>query len=311
MNILGIDLGGSRVKLAILDAGRVKELKVFPISRGLPMGAVLDAIEAQAKRMAGIAECQGVGFAYPGLVDMENQRVLCINDKYADAAETDFSRWAWERFGLKLLLINDAAAALCGEMTYGAGRGHDSGALLMVGTGVGTAVWVQGRLLTILAEISNARKVLEIGTFTGYSATCLAYGLPEEGHIDTLEINDELEDLIREGWSRAGVEGKITLHIGDARKTIATLEGPYDLVYIDANKREYSEYYDLVFDLVRPGGLILADDVLWDGKLWQDPLPQDKQTLGIAAFNDKVMADPRVESVLLPIRDGLNVIRKK
>ena len=170
---------------------------------------------------------------------------------------------------------------------------------------------VQGRLLTILAEISNARNVLEIGTFTGYSATCLAYGLPEEGHIDTLEINDELEDLIREGWSRAGVKDKITLHIGDARKTIATLEGPYDLVYIDANKREYSDYYDLVFDLVRPGGLILADDVLWDGKLWQDPLPQDKQTLGIAAFNDKVMADPRVESVLLPIRDGLNVIRKK
>ncbi|MBP5218252.1 MAG: class I SAM-dependent methyltransferase [Bacteroidales bacterium] len=170
---------------------------------------------------------------------------------------------------------------------------------------------VQGRLLTILAEISNARQVLEIGTFTGYSATCLAYGLPEDGHIDTLEINDELEDLIREGWSRAGVEDKITLHIGDARKTLATLEGPYDLVYIDANKREYSEYYDLVFDLVRPGGLILADDVLWDGKLWQDPLPQDKQTLGIAAFNDKVMADPRVESVLLPIRDGLNVIRKK
>ena len=170
---------------------------------------------------------------------------------------------------------------------------------------------VQGRLLTILAEISNARKVLEIGTFTGYSATCLAYGLPEDGHIDTLEINDELEDLIREGWSRAGVEGKITLHIGDARKTLTSLEGPYDLVYIDANKREYSDYYDLVFDLVRPGGLILADDVLWDGKLWQDPLPQDKQTLGIAAFNDKVMADPRVESVLLPIRDGLNVIRKK
>lgn len=170
---------------------------------------------------------------------------------------------------------------------------------------------VQGRLLTILAEISNARNVLEIGTFTGYSATCLAYGLPEDGHIDTLEINDELEDLIREGWSRAGVDAKISLHIGDARKTLATLQGPYDLVYIDANKREYSEYYDLVFDLVRPGGLILADDVLWDGKLWQDPLPQDKQTQGIAAFNDKVMADPRVESVLLPIRDGLNVIRKR
>lgn len=170
---------------------------------------------------------------------------------------------------------------------------------------------VQGRLLTMLAEISNARKILEIGTFTGYSATCFAFGIPEDGHIDTLEINDELEDLIKEGWSRAGVDGKISLHIGDARMTLASLEGPYDLVYIDANKREYSEYYDLVFDLVRSGGLILADDVLWDGKLWQDPLPQDKQTLGIAAFNDKVMADTRVESVLLPIRDGLNVIRKK
>ena len=148
MDILGIDLGGSRVKLAIVDAGRVKELKVFPISRGLPMGAVLDAIEAQAKGMAGIAHCRGVGFAYPGLVDMQNRRVLCINDKYTDAAETDFSGWAKERLGLELLLINDAAAALCGEMTYGAGRGHDSGALLMVGTGVGTAAWSQGRLLT-------------------------------------------------------------------------------------------------------------------------------------------------------------------
>lgn len=148
MDILGIDLGGSRVKLAIVDAGHVKELKVFPISRGLPMSAVLDAMEAQAKGMAGIAHCRGVGFAYPGLVDMQNQRVLCINDKYTDAAETDFSRWARERFGLELLLINDAAAALCGEMTYGAGRGHDSGALLMVGTGVGTAAWSQGKLLT-------------------------------------------------------------------------------------------------------------------------------------------------------------------
>ena len=148
MDILGIDLGGSRVKLAIVDAGHVKELKVFPISRGLPMSAVLDAMEAQAKGMAGIARCKGVGFAYPGLVDMQNRRVLCINDKYTDAAEIDFSRWARERFGLELLLINDAAAALCGEMTYGAGRGHDSGALLMVGTGVGTAAWSQGKLLT-------------------------------------------------------------------------------------------------------------------------------------------------------------------
>ena len=148
MRILGIDLGGSRVKLAIMEAGCVRELKIFPISHDLSMGAALDAIEAQAGSMAGIAGCEGIGFAYPGIVDMGNRRVVCINDKYTDAAQTDFARWAKERFGLELILINDAAAALCGEMAYGAGRGCDSAALLMVGTGVGTAAWSQGRLLT-------------------------------------------------------------------------------------------------------------------------------------------------------------------
>lgn len=170
---------------------------------------------------------------------------------------------------------------------------------------------VQGRFLTMLAQISGAERVLEIGTFTGYSSTCFAYGIKEGGMVDTLEINDELEDLIREGWERAGVRDRITLHIGDAKETLRTLSGPYDIVYMDANKREYCDYYDLIFDLVRPGGLILADDVLWDGKLWQDPMPSDKQTLGIAAFNDMVAADSRVESVILPWRDGLNIIRKK
>ena len=170
---------------------------------------------------------------------------------------------------------------------------------------------VQGRFLTMLARISGAERVLEIGTFTGYSSTCFAYGIKEGGMVDTLEINDELEDLIREGWERAGVRDRITLHIGDAKQTLRTLSGPYDIVYMDANKREYCDYYDLILDLVRPGGLILADDVLWDGKLWQDPMPSDKQTLGIAAFNDMVAADSRVESVILPWRDGLNIIRKK
>ena len=170
---------------------------------------------------------------------------------------------------------------------------------------------VQGRFLTMLARISGAERVLEIGTFTGYSSTCFAYGIKEGGMVDTLEINDELEVLIREGWERAGVRDRITLHIGDAKETLRTLSGPYDIVYMDANKREYCDYYDLIFDLVRPGGLILADDVLWDGKLWQDPMPSDKQTLGIAAFNDMVAADSRVESVILPWRDGLNIIRKK
>lgn len=170
---------------------------------------------------------------------------------------------------------------------------------------------VQGRFLTMLARISGAERVLEIGTFTGYSSTCFAYGIKEGGMVDTLEINDELEDLILEGWERAGVRDRITLHIGDAKETLRTLSGPYDIVYMDANKREYCDYYDLIFDLVRPGGLILADDVLWDGKLWQDPMPSDKQTLGIAAFNDMVATDSRVESVILPWRDGLNIIRKK
>lgn len=172
---------------------------------------------------------------------------------------------------------------------------------------------VQGRFLTMLVEMLRPESILEIGTFTGYSAVCLAAGLPQGGHLDTLEANDELEELILEGFDRAGLADRITLHIGDARQTLAELAGKrlYDMVYIDANKRDYCEYYELVFDMVRPGGFILADNVLWDGKVCQDPLPQDRQTIGIARFNDMIMADPRVESVILPVRDGLNIIRKK
>ncbi|MBQ8808767.1 MAG: O-methyltransferase [Bacteroidales bacterium] len=184
---------------------------------------------------------------------------------------------------------------------------------------------IQGELLRIIVQTSGAKRILELGTFTGYSAISLASALPEDGHLDTLELNDELEDLILEGFDRAGLSGKIALHIGDCKETLQRFrtemgltEGStadsamlYDIVYMDANKREYCEYYDLVFDMVRPGGLILADNVLWDGKVCQDPLPQDKQTLGIARFNDMVSSDPRVESVILPLRDGLNIIRKK
>ena len=148
MKILGIDLGGSRVKLAIVEAGRVEELKIFPISPDIPMRAVLDAIETQAEAMAGIAGCQGIGFAYPGVVDAQHQRVVGSNGKYMDAAEIDYALWAKERFGLSLILTNDAIAALCGEMAYGAGRGYDSAVLLMVGTGIGTAACSQGRMLT-------------------------------------------------------------------------------------------------------------------------------------------------------------------
>ena len=173
---------------------------------------------------------------------------------------------------------------------------------------------VQGRFLKMIVEMCGARRVLELGSFTGYSGICLASGLPEDGHLDTLEINDELEDLILEGFSRAGLRERISLHIGDCLETLKRFreEGrePYDLVFIDANKRDYPEYYELVFDLVRPGGWILADNVLWDGTVALDPLPQDRETLGIDSFNRRVASDPRVESVIIPIRDGLNLIHK-
>ena len=173
---------------------------------------------------------------------------------------------------------------------------------------------VQGRFLKMIVEMCGARRVLELGSFTGYSGICLASGLPEDGHLDTLEINDELEDLILEGFSRARLRERISLHIGDCLETLKRFreEGrePYDLVFIDANKRDYPEYYELVFDLVRPGGWILADNVLWDGKVALDPLPQDRQTLGIDSFNRRVASDPRVESVIIPLRDGLNLIHK-
>ena len=174
----------------------------------------------------------------------------------------------------------------------------------------------QGQLMRMIAQMCGAKRILELGTFTGYSAICLASALPEDGHLDTLELNDELEDLILEGFEKAGLADRISLHIGDCKETLQKMrsqmtDGLYDIVYIDANKREYCEYYELVFDMIRPGGLILADNVIWDGKVCQDPLPQDKQTLSIVRFNDMVAKDHRVESVILPIRDGLNIIRKK
>ena len=129
---------------------------------------------------------------------------------------------------------------------------------------------IQGELLRIIVQTTGAKRILELGTFTGYSAISLASALPEDGHLDTLELNDELEDLILEGFDRSGLSGKIDLHIGDCKETLKSFrqqDRQYDLVYMDANKREYCEYYDLVFDMIRPGGLILADKVLWDGKV--------------------------------------------
>lgn len=173
---------------------------------------------------------------------------------------------------------------------------------------------VEGKLMEMMSGMIQPKNILEIGAFTGYSAICLARGLKEGGMLDSLELNDELEDLILQAHERAGLSDKITLHIGDAKQTLKDLKEQgkmYDLVFIDANKREYPAYYDLVFDMVRPGGYILADNVLWDGKVYQDNVPQDAQTQGIFRFNEIVKEDPRVENVIIPLRDGMNLIRKK
>lgn len=167
-----------------------------------------------------------------------------------------------------------------------------------------------GALLGEFVRMTGAKRVLELGVFTGYSSICLASALPGDGKLDSIEVNDELEDLIREGYERAGVQNKINLVFGDAKEVMDSLEGPYDLIYIDANKREYIAYYQSAMELLRLGGYIIADNVLWDGKVYEEEPPRDAQTRGLMAFNDLVAGDPRVENFILPLRDGLNIIRK-
>lgn len=168
-----------------------------------------------------------------------------------------------------------------------------------------------GAFLRHMTLMLEPKRVLELGVFTGYSSICIASALEEGSVLDSVEINDELEDLIREGYRRAGVSGKINLMFGDAKEILDTLSGPYDLIYIDANKREYIAYYQSALELLRPGGYIVADNVLWDGKVYDENPPRDAQTRGIMAFNDLVANDPRVENFILPLRDGLNIIRKR
>jgi len=168
---------------------------------------------------------------------------------------------------------------------------------------------VEGELLHILVKMLKPKRALELGVFTGYSSICIASALLQEGHLLALEINDEFEDLIREGYAKAGVSDKITLVFGDAAQSLQTLGGEYDFVFIDANKREYCKYYDLLIDKVCSGGVIIADNVLWDGKVLTDS--SDAQTLGIENFNSLVASDPRVENVIVPLRDGINLIRKR
>jgi predicted O-methyltransferase YrrM len=168
-----------------------------------------------------------------------------------------------------------------------------------------------GSFLTLLVQMIRPRNVLEIGTFTGYSAICLSQGLAPGGSMDALEINDELEPIILEGFKRAGIQGKVRLIIGDALVSLDSLAGnTYDLVYIDANKREYTRYYEKVVPIVRSGGYIIADNVLWDGKVFREEIPSDPQGAEIVRFNTIVKEDHRTENFILPLRDGLNIIRK-
>lgn len=170
---------------------------------------------------------------------------------------------------------------------------------------------LQGRLLKMFCRMIQPKYILEIGTYTAYATLCLAEGASDDAHIHTIEVNDELEDFIMKHLHKSKLKDKIHLHIGDAIQIIPTIDCIFDLVFIDANKRHYCEYYDLIFDKVRSGGLIIADNTLWDGKVLETPHTTDKQTIGIQAFNDMLAKDNRVEKVILPIRDGLTLIWKK
>jgi len=167
---------------------------------------------------------------------------------------------------------------------------------------------LQGQLLRLLSTMIQPRLALEIGTFTGYSAICIAGGLAPGGILHTIEANAELRYIIEKYVAEAGLADRIQLHLGNALEIISTLDGPFDLVWIDAGKLDYADYYDLVFDKVSPGGYIMADNVLWSGKVIAEN--RDADTLALHEFNQKIHADPRVENIILPIRDGILLARK-
>lgn len=169
----------------------------------------------------------------------------------------------------------------------------------------------QGRLLAMIAHMILPQRILEIGTYTGYSALCFAEGLAEGGKITTVDINEELEEFVRGYIEKAGMDDKIEYILGDAMQLIPEIDETFDLVFIDADKENYCNYYDLVFDKVRPGGYILADNVLWSGKVVGEYEAADRDTRILMDYNAKVQSDPRVENILLPIRDGLMLARKK
>ena len=169
---------------------------------------------------------------------------------------------------------------------------------------------IQGRLLKFLVKMIRPRRILEIGTFTGYSGLCMAEGLDDDGKLYTFEVEDELEDFTRRWIEGSQFADKIEFIIGDALEIVPTLGEKFDLVFIDGNKREYIKYYEMAMEHLNDGGWILADNTLWDGHVI-DPARQDAQTNGVRAFNALIRNDERVEVVILPLRDGLTIIRKK
>ncbi|TAH42169.1 MAG: O-methyltransferase [Bacteroidetes bacterium] len=170
---------------------------------------------------------------------------------------------------------------------------------------------LQGRILSMLSHMIRPKQILEIGTYTGYSALCLAEGLQDDGCLHTIDINDELKSMVRTYIRKASMQEKIKTYYGNALDIIPGLDIKFDLVFIDADKINYSKYYDLVIDKIPSGAFILADNVLWSGKILDDELKMDSDTKSIHAFNQKIQQDTRIENVLLPVRDGIMLIRKK
>lgn len=170
---------------------------------------------------------------------------------------------------------------------------------------------LQGQVLAMLSKMISPEIILEIGTYTGYSAICLAQGLQEGGILFTIDINEELEEMTHKFIHKAGLQNKIKTYIGNAKAIIPKIDGPYDIVFIDADKENYSNYYDLVFDKVRTGGYIIADNVLWSGNVIKSENEMDEETKALVNYCKKVNRDTRVENVIFPIRDGLMVTRKK
>ncbi|MBE6264515.1 MAG: O-methyltransferase [Prevotella sp.] len=170
---------------------------------------------------------------------------------------------------------------------------------------------LQGRLLKLLVKMFQPKNILEVGTFSGYSAICMAEGLTDGGKLYTFEINDEMEDFTRPWIEGSEVADKIDFRIGDANELAPKLGVVFDMAFIDGDKRTYVETYEMVMNILRPGGFILADNTLWDGHVVEEAYDHDHQTIGIRKFNDHVATDSRVEKVILPLRDGLTIIRKK